>query len=73
MRGSLDWTEIVGEYRIVWAAQGSPQCWSSVGSVGGFTLLKANGGKRGSAGAWPVAAPMPKLESLLENKGGYLD
>ena len=29
--------------------------------------------QEGSAGAWPVAAPMPKLESLLENKGGYLD
>ena len=29
--------------------------------------------KKGSAGGWPVAAPMPKLESLLENKGGYLD
>ena len=29
--------------------------------------------QRGSAGAWPVAAPMPKLESLSEKKGGYLD
>ena len=71
MRGSLGWIKTAGGCRIVWAVIGSPQCWSA-GSVESSSLQK-QGKQGGSARAWPVAAPMPKLDSFLREKRGCLD
>ena len=62
MRGSSGRTETGGGCRTVWAVLGSPQRWSSGFAESPFLPKQRKQG--GSARAWPVAAPIPKLDSF---------